>query len=66
MRCKEYLSDVRFRACPRNPRLAGDALASLKQGLDGALRTIVGEVVKDQELSSCDMIVLEMTIKRAV
>jgi hypothetical protein len=39
-------------------------LQALNKALMG--RTIVGEVVKDQELSSCDMIVLEMTIKKAV
>ena len=59
-------SDVRFRACRRNPRLAGDALAILNKAFMGRCALFVGEVDQDQELSSCGVIMLEMTMKKGV
>jgi hypothetical protein len=53
-------------ACRRNPRLAGDALAILNKAFMGRCALFVGEVDQDQELSSCGVIVLEMTIKKGV
>ena len=41
-------------------------LQALNKALMGRCALFVGEVVKDQELSSCNVIVLEMTIKKAV